>query len=98
MLAEAAGASPETALARATANLNKIQHIFGKSAHNLDKVVDACGSKGKALQELIEAGGKNFPTGAAGAQEFEVTVQGIDVTVRGIVINGQFNIGTAFIP
>jgi len=60
-------------------------------------VVKACGTKGRALKELLEAGTKAFPEGVTGAQEFPVVVEGIEVTLRGVLINGVFDFGTAFI-
>lgn len=99
MLAEAAGAPNPAALARlAGKNANNISHIFGKAGHGLDDVVQACGSKGKALKELIDAGTKAFPEGTTGVQTFPVVVEGIEVMVRGVLIDGNFEIGTAFIP
>jgi RHS repeat-associated protein len=99
MLAEAAGVPEDSALARATANANKINHIFGKADHNLDPLVQVCKSKGKALKELTDAATRAFPGAAEGVPaEYSVSVQGVDVTVRGIIVNGQFRLGTAFIP
>jgi hypothetical protein len=101
-IAESAGlSSAETgaAMARAAANANKIAHIFGQAKHKLDLLVKACGSEGKALQTLRELGAKNFPGAVNGvSQEFSVTIHGISVTIRGILVNGEFQLGTAFVP
>jgi RHS repeat-associated protein len=100
-LLEAAAADIDSAgaLARAAANANKINHLFGKQMHNLDKLVKACGSEGKAFQEILKAGAKDFPKIKDGVvQDISVTINGVAVTVRGILVNGQFELSTAFIP
>jgi len=99
MLAEAAGEDPAVALKQAAKNQNNIHHIFDKAGHNLDTLVNKCGSKGRALQQITEAATKAFPNSAAGsAPTFPIEVNGVDLMVRGVLINGQFEIGTAFIP
>jgi RHS repeat-associated protein len=99
MLAEAAGVPEEGALARASANANKISHIFDKAQHNLDPLVKTCGSKGRALKQLADAAAEAFPGTANGVPaEFSVNVNGVAVTVRGVLVNGKFMLGTAFIP
>ena len=101
-IADAAGlssADTAAALARAAANARKIAHIFDQAKHKLDAIIQACGSEGKALRTLQELGAKHFPTTVNGlAQEFSVTINGISVTIRGILVNGEFQLGTAFIP
>jgi RHS repeat-associated protein len=99
MLEEAAGVSDDSALGRAAANANKINHIFGEAGHNLDALVKTCGSKGRALQQLTNAAIKSFPGAADGVKTvFVVNVNGIDVTVSGVGVNGLFRLGTAYIP
>ncbi len=102
MLSEAAGLSGDqtaSAVARAATNANKLSHIFGRAGHNLDPLVKACRSEGKALQALRDVGAKNFPKIANGIpKEISVNINGVEVTVRGILVDGQFQLGTAFIP
>ena len=101
-LAEAAGVSGaevSNALAQATANANKITHVFGKAEHQLQPLVEACGSKGKALQSLISSGAQNFPSTVNGVvQTFPATINGVTVSIRGVLVNGEFKLSTAFIP
>jgi RHS repeat-associated protein len=99
MLAEAAGEDPAAALKQAAQNKNKITHIFDQARHNLDPLVNACKSKGQALKLLEQAGADNFPNVGDGVvQDVSVNVNGVAVTVRGILVNGQFRMSTAFIP
>jgi len=99
MLEEAAGVSDNGALSRAAANANKINHIFNDPGHKLDAVVKACGSKGKALKQITDAALKSFSGTADGVKTvFVVNVNGINVTVSGIGVNGVFRLGTAYIP
>ena len=99
-LAEAAGEDAEAALAQARANANKIKHIFDKAQHKLDPLVKNCGSPGRALQTLQRAAAKGASTSVGDGvfQEFTVNINGISVVVRGVLVNGVFQVGTAFIP
>jgi uncharacterized protein RhaS with RHS repeats len=92
-------AEAEAAVARAEANANKINHIFRQAKHNLDKVVRSCGTEGKALQSIKDAAAKaasGLPNGVY--KGLPVVVNGITVFVNGIVANGLFSLGTAYIP
>ncbi|TPG44865.1 RHS repeat protein [Rhodanobacter glycinis] len=99
MLEEAAGVSDNGALSRAAANANKINHIFNDPGHKLDAVVKTCGSKGQALKQITDAAIKSFSGAADGVKTvFVVNVNGIDITVSGVGVNGLFRLGTAYIP
>jgi len=81
----------------AAASANKVNHIFGNAAHNLDPLVSEFGSQQAAYNALKQA------TQAAVAQQrvtgvFEISVKvgSQNVTVRGAVVNGVAEIGTAF--
>ncbi|MFT9078673.1 hypothetical protein [Ethanoligenens sp.] len=87
--------------AEKVADANKLNHIFGKSEHNLDSLLGKySGNETKAFNALETATqkyvGANNITG--NFKDITVNVNGINVTVRGTVINGQVKIGTAFIP
>ena len=84
-----------------TIDPNKLNHIFGKEAHNLDTLLSKFGrDQVKAYNALKKAtqqyASSNKITGTF--KDIVVNVNGVDVTVRGTVINGQVKIGTAFIP
>jgi hypothetical protein len=92
-------AEAEAAVARAEANANKINHIFRQAKHNLDKVVRSCGTEGKALQLIKDAAAKAASGLADGVYKgLPIVVNGVTVLVNGIVANGQFSLGTAYIP
>ena len=95
-LADAAGVNADAPLAEATANANKINHIFNNAAHNLDPAVKACGSPGRALKIFQELGQQNFPRFSSGLQKFVVNANGVNVTVTGVMVNGVFKLGTAY--
>ena len=86
---------------RSTVDPNKLNHIFGKKEHNLDTFlskfggdqVKAYNALEKVTQQYVNS---NKITGTF--KDIIVNVNGVDVTVRGTVINGQVKIGTAFIP
>jgi len=84
-----------------TVDPNKLNRIFGKTEHNLDTLLSKFGEdKVKAYNALEKATqqyvNSNKITGTF--KDVVVNVNGVDVTVRGAVINGQVKIGTAFIP
>ena len=77
--------------------LNKINHIFGKAAHNLGVLVQHFGTEAKAYAALEEATTQHVVAkGITGTFEEVVSVGGTNVTVRGAVVNGAVKIGTAF--
>ncbi|MBB6100038.1 hypothetical protein HNR42_003503 [Deinobacterium chartae] len=89
-------------------DLNKIPHIFGKSTerHGLGDLLKKYGGEEDALRALAKAGQKHLethgfeylPKAPGVIKDTVVDVGGIGVTLRGKVIDGQFKIGTAFIP
>jgi RHS repeat-associated protein len=95
----ALGEAGETAegLGGAASDANKLNHIFGKAAHNLDGLVSEFGSQEaaynalqKATQEVVRQ------QGLTGVFETSVKVGSQTVTVRGAVVDGVAKIGTAF--
>jgi hypothetical protein len=82
--------TPLPLLAPSAANLNSINHIFGKAMHKLDPLIKACGSKGKAVQGIQAAAKAGANPRVLLRQEFGVVVNGVQLTVRGVA--------TAFIP
>ncbi|MCY0913268.1 RHS repeat-associated core domain-containing protein [Massilia antarctica] len=95
---EAAGLEGSTALREAAANANRIKHIFGKATHNLDPLLKACTSKGKALQLLQAAARAGANKSYSLEQTFGVVINGVNVNVSGQMVNGVFRLATAFIP
>jgi hypothetical protein len=79
---------------------NKLRHIFGAAEHRLGPLVDLIGSEAAAYAE-IEAAAQSANTlgkltRVDGHLEGVVNVRGVEVTVRGVVVDGAFRLGTAF--
>ena len=90
-------AGVEEAVEGAAANANKLNHIFGNSQHGLADLVSKFGSREaayNALQQGAEAAVRQ--QGLKGVFETKIEVAGETVTVRGSVVDGSVNIGTAF--
>jgi len=84
-------------LGEAAANANKLDHIFGKAAHNLDALVSEFGSQEAAYSALRQATQAAVrQQGLTGVFETSVRVGSQTITVRGAVVNGVAEIGTAF--
>ena len=78
-------------------HLKRIHHIFGKAAHNLESLVQQYGSRTAAHGALERATVEHVAArGLSGQFQEVVKVGGVDVTVRGAVVNGVVKIGTAF--
>lgn len=78
---------------------NTINHIFGKSAHNLQGLVTRLGSRAAAYTALYDATNAVVRAqGTTGLFQSAVNVAGQTVTVRGNVVDGVLRISTAFIP
>lgn len=97
MLAEVAGLPSAPALAQAAANANRINHIFGKAMHKMDLLIKACGSKGKALQDIQTAAKALANPNLSLMQEFSAVVNGVPLTIPGQMAGGVFGVATAFI-
>ncbi len=83
--------------------INQANHIFGPksiSKHNLQGVLDFFnGNKVTAFNAIQDAAQKLANKGAIkGIFETVVQVGGQTVTVRGAIVDGVVNVGTAFIP
>ncbi|MCI1682494.1 MAG: hypothetical protein LKI39_08055 [Bacteroides sp.] len=75
---------------------NKVTHIFGKAAHNLDTLVTEFGSQESAFRAVLNAANGKLP--ASGTfNNVSVHVGGYDVIIRGSVVNGAPKIGKMFI-
>ena len=90
-----------TSARTAAVDPNKIRHVFGNAAHNLDDVAAAAGGAASAYEKMqkraqaaLDAG--ELATDAHGVFETVINVGGIDVTVRGAVVDGVAKIGTAW--
>jgi hypothetical protein len=80
---------------------NKLHHIFGDAAHGLDDVVKAAGSREAAFGAMEKAAQGAFDAGKfaeirPGVFEGAANVGGVDVIVRGAVVDGVFRIGSAW--
>jgi RHS repeat-associated protein len=87
------------AQANVKVSLNDLRHIFENPDHLLDGVLQAYGSAklaGDALSARAQLHVNRQQL--AGKVEFQIKVAGYEVTVRGMVVNGTFRFGTAFIP
>jgi len=105
-LAQAEEASGSLLAARAGANANKLNHIFGKAEHALDGFVKAQGGQQKAFQAIQSAANKALaegklvpgpngvlPSGNAGPI---IDVAGTQIRlIGGRVIDGVVEIGSA---
>ena len=77
---------------------NKLNHIFGKDAHNLGPLVERYGSETTSFNAIQEAVNQQLGVGGAGTFVVTVDVGGSNVTVVGAFVNGLPRIGTAYIP
>ena len=77
---------------------NKLIHIFGKAQHNLGALLSKFKTQEDAYNAVLQAtqGAANAGT-IGGTFQSVVSVQGLNITVRGIVVNGVVKIGTFFI-
>ncbi|MBJ7880428.1 hypothetical protein JEM65_07150 [Gelidibacter salicanalis] len=76
---------------------NKISHVFGNSAHNLDPLVKSLGGQENTFRSVLNAANGKLPTSGVFNNVF-LDVGGYNVIVRGSVVNGIPKIGTMFIP
>ncbi|MGG5600778.1 RHS repeat-associated core domain-containing protein [Myroides sp. C8-3] len=76
---------------------NKVPHIFGKAAHNLDPLVTKLGGYENTFRAVLNAANGKFPTSGV-FKDLSVNVGGYNVLLRGNVVNGVPKIGTMFIP
>ena len=78
---------------------NKLHHIFDNKKHNLNSLVKEFGTQEKAFQ-AIQRATQTVVTEKqiTGTFETTVTVGTQQITVRGKVVNGTVNIGTALKP
>lgn len=76
---------------------NKVTHVFGKAAHNLDPLLTKLGEQEKTFRAVLNAENGTLP--ASGVfNNVPVNVGGYNVIIKGIVVNGVPKIGTMFIP
>jgi hypothetical protein len=81
---------------------NKLHHIFGRGGHGLDDVVKAAESREAAFGAMEKAAQVAFDAGKLAAEPVPgvfkgiINVGGVDVTVRGAVVDGVFRIGSAW--
>ena len=75
---------------------NKVTHVFGKAAHNLDPLVTQLGGHENTFRAVLNAANGRLPSSGM-FKDVMVNVLGHDVYLRGSVINGVPKIGTMFI-
>jgi len=79
---------------------NKLNHIFGKEEHGLDQFLQKYkGDKEIAYKAIEDATQKYINANKLkdGIIQEVISVNGTNITVRGNIINGKINIGTAFV-
>lgn len=91
---EGATAADQSAFDYATTS-SKLDHIFA-AKHNFDPLVQQFGSREAVVQQLLN--GLKGLTPESGTFEQQIVVGGQKVVVRGAVVNGVTEIGTAFTP
>jgi hypothetical protein len=76
---------------------NKVTHVFGKAAHNLDPLVTKLGGQENTFRAVLSGLNGKLPSSGV-FNNISVNVGGYNVMVRGSVVNGVPKIGTMFIP
>lgn len=76
---------------------NKVTHVFGKAAHNLDPLVAKLGGQENTFRAVLNAANGKLPSSGV-FNNIPVNVGGYNVMIRGSVVNGVPKIGTMFIP
>jgi hypothetical protein len=76
---------------------NKVTHVFGKAAHNLDPLVTKLGGQENTFRAVLNAANGKLPSSGV-FNNISVNVGGYNVMIRGSVVNGVPKIGTMFIP
>ena len=80
-----------------TCDPNKLIHIFGKAQHNLGALLTKFKTPEDAFNAVLQTTQSAANAGAiSGTFQSVVSVQGLNITVRGIVVNGVVKIGTFF--
>jgi hypothetical protein len=100
---EAANCVPKVFVNGSDDALNKAIHVLDKTDHNLDLVfgksitdVSNSAARTSALNQMTSKAAKLADANVKTMQELTVKINGKDVTVRGNVVDGKFNLGTAF--
>jgi RHS repeat-associated protein len=75
---------------------NKVDHVFGKAAHNLEQLVTKLGGHENTFRAVLKAANGKFSS--SGLFNISVNIGGHNVMIRGSVVNGIPKIGTMFIP
>lgn len=75
---------------------DKIGHIFGNAEHNLGPLAQQLGGQTNTVRAVLNAANGSLP--ASGNFVTQVMVQGVNVEVRGAVVDGVIRVGTMFVP
>ena len=95
--------TPDVKVLNSHVDSNKLNHVFGKPGHGLGGLLKTFGGNQSQAYNAIQSAGQNYVntnkiTGIINASnEITLNVSGYNVTMRGIVQNGTFKLGTAFI-
>ena len=78
---------------------NKLNHIFDNPGHNFDPLLNSFNGDQLAAASSLESAAANAynAAGMNGIQNIPVTVNGINAIVRGGMVNGTFEVSTAYI-
>jgi hypothetical protein len=84
-------------------NPNKLHHIFANPRHNLGPLVRQYGGREAAAQAIQNAVDAALQAGklisnVRGVFETTLDIGGHPVTVRGVIVQGAAELGTAWIP
>ncbi len=75
---------------------NKLAHVFNDAGHGLESLLQKFGSQEAVIREILSAANGKFI--ANGVNEINITINGVQTTVRGVLSDGVFKIGTIFAP
>ena len=75
-------------------NQNNLNHIF-QSKHNLSQLINQLGGKENTIRTVLNTLNGKLPSN--GIYSIQININGIEIYVRGNVINGVNRIGTMYI-
>ena len=79
-------------------DLNKLKHIFYKSGHKLEPLVQKLGGEEKTIKTVIQKITTQGKLPSVGQFEVTTNICGYNVVARGFVHNGVPKLGTIYIP
>ncbi len=87
-------------VANTACNANDLNHIFGRTKHNLNGFLSSYGNDQSSAYNALQNAIQNHvdANGISGLYKEVINVGGFEITVKGKVIDGVARIATAFIP